>query len=77
MDDHWREFRDLCYPEGTGAEQNKQLHRAFFAGAICLKEELQKISTLQGDLNPVALANLYQEILAVGQAHATNPQKRN
>jgi hypothetical protein len=34
LNEEWINFRDKAYPHGTGADQNRQLHQAFFAGAI-------------------------------------------
>jgi hypothetical protein len=35
----WHEYRDACYPQGCSAEQNRECHQAFMAGALIgLKE---------------------------------------
>lgn len=34
LQDQWREYRDACYPTGIPAEQNRECHQAFFAGAL-------------------------------------------
>jgi hypothetical protein len=77
MQAHWREYRDRVYPQGTGPEQNKQLHRAFFAGCLCLKEEFEKLATLPGDAAVVELEKLYREVVEIAGAHAQNCEARN
>ena len=34
LQDEWKKYRDLVYPDGMSADQNRQIHQAFFAGAF-------------------------------------------
>jgi hypothetical protein len=57
---HWRVFRDKAYPGGMVADQNRQLHQAFFAGAFVALQESQKLADLPED---TAVASLHAMIV--------------
>lgn len=47
LNQSWREYREAVYPVALPADQNAQLHQAFFAAAfVCLHEHVDEISRL-------------------------------
>jgi len=44
--DEWRRYRDIMYPQGVSAAQNKECHQAFMAGALQAFCLVQLISNL-------------------------------
>ena len=41
LEEHWRKYRDACYPEGCPADQKKECQQAFFAGAFVALKEIE------------------------------------
>lgn len=44
MQELWREYRDKVYPKDIPAEQNRECHQAFMAGAFTALTEWVRIS---------------------------------
>lgn len=44
MQVEWRKYRDACYPDGIGAQQNKECHQAFFSGALVIAKHILEIA---------------------------------
>lgn len=79
MQDEWRYFRDLCYPTGMDPEQNKQLHQAFFAGALSVLGVFDEIAKIpDGSSKDVhAYEKLRQEVMQVCGFRAGTLKNRN
>lgn len=60
LQDHWRVYRDKAYPNVMTANQNRQLHQTFFAGAWVALLEAQRLADLPED---TAVANLHSMIV--------------
>jgi hypothetical protein len=44
--DHWDDYKSHCYPNGVSGRRLTEVHQAFFAGAMIMMEELQKVGGL-------------------------------
>lgn len=44
LSNQWREYRDKVYPKDIPAEQNRECHQAFMAGAFIALTEVEKLS---------------------------------
>lgn len=78
MAEEWKKYRDLCYTAGPlPAEQNKQLHQAFFAGAFIYMLEMEAITALPEDQAMVELSKLQREVREIVSARASSIQGRN
>lgn len=63
--DEWRGYRDKVYPHGMGADQNKELHMAFFAGAlVALKLSIEETADLPTEKAVPQIAALINEAKA-------------
>lgn len=45
LNELWKDYRNACYPEDIPAEQNRECHQAFMAGAFAALTEWVKRST--------------------------------
>ncbi len=77
MQDHWRDYKDKVYPKGMTADQMKQLHQAFFAGAFMASTEFQIIAALPDEQADEAVAKLIHEILEINEASVAVIRARN
>lgn len=77
MLEHWKQYRDQCYPGELEGDQNKQLHQAFFAGALCTLQTISKIGDLPEAQADGELGKLQIEILEINQARADAVKARN
>lgn len=78
MQDEWRSYRDSCYTKGLPAMQNKEVHQAFFAGALTfLKITTDEIAALPDDEAVVEYAKLQREIKEIVQARIKTLEGRN
>ena len=78
LNDLWREYRDQLYPGGEmPADQNKQLHMAFFAGAIVMIEEVKSAVLLPYPEAMRRLVDLEREVTEICRAHADSAKGRN
>lgn len=79
MQEEWKIFRDLCYPNGIEGEQNKQLHQAFFAGALSILGAFDEIArTPDGTGEDVrAYDKLRQEVMQICTMRVKSVEARN
>lgn len=77
LQDEWREYRDQVYPKGIPANQNRELHGAFFAGALCYSQSMDSIVNLPGDEQIAALARLKNEVWEINANRAHVAKNRN
>lgn len=77
MQEEWKKYRDMVYPKGMTAEQNKQLHGAFFAGALSYMMS-QRVATNEPEEAAFKrLAALEREVFEVNAQRAMLAGKRN
>jgi hypothetical protein len=68
LSSRWKEYRDKVYPTGIPADQNRECHQAFMAGAL---EALTILQVVSGDAETEAqydaaakrLSEVYKEAL--------------
>lgn len=77
LQEEWREYRDKVYPEGIGADQNRELHGAFFAGALCYSQILDAVANLPDDQIEAALKKLKGEVWDVNLNRCIVAKARN
>jgi hypothetical protein len=70
MQEQWREYRDKVYRPDMPASQNKELHQALFAGALCTLTTFTEIALLNDPEGVKALAALRKEISEICKARA-------
>lgn len=73
----WREYRDLCYPDGMPAVQNRECHQAFFAGAMCILTYQTGITVLDDDEAMKVLGRVQREVEGVCAHMAKGVEIRN
>lgn len=44
LQDFWREYRNAIYPKDIPAEQNRECHQAFMAGALVALQRVEALS---------------------------------
>jgi len=78
LQDEWQKYKQACYPQGITANQNRECHQAFFAGALVA---LQSVKTIANALPEghaaAAVGALMMEAELVTGAHVANLKKRN
>lgn len=59
----WKQYRDKCYPPDMAADQNRECHQAFMAGAFSALTEIQVIGANVQDEDEAAqqVGNLCRE----------------
>lgn len=78
MAEEWKKYRDLCYTaRPLPAEQNKQLHQAFFAGAFTYMQQIEAITMLPEEEAMVALSKLQREVREFVVLTGSSIQGRN
>lgn len=77
LQDLWREYRDQCYPEGMIAEQNKQLHQAFFAGCLVSLRSCVSLAAMTDDDAVKELGKLLTEAETICSHRAKSCKERN
>lgn len=77
LQEEWRSYRDACYPNGTNARQNKEVHQAFFSGAFVLAILLDAVAELPEEEACVELKKLKDEIKQVLAARISTLKARN
>ena len=78
MQEEWKTYRDKVYPEGIPADQNRELHGAFFAGALCYLLAMDEIATLPNDEEiGMALEKLKREVWEINTNRARVARERN
>jgi hypothetical protein len=79
LQDDWREYRDKVYPKGMSADQNRELHGAFFAGALCYLLQLDAMMDLNLNEEQVmgALSKLKREVWEINAGRAHVAKARN
>lgn len=75
----WKQYRDAVYPRDISAEQNRECHQAFMAGALVTLRRLREISTLSEDKAVQNLAALHSEAeeFARLRVNVLNAKNRN
>jgi len=77
LQDLWREYRDKVYPDGVSADQNRECHQAFFAGAFVMFSEMSQASELSEDAALRRTGALYDEAKQTLEARGMNLKARN
>lgn len=78
LQENWREFRDQVYPKDMPAIQNRELHGAFFAGALIYAQAMDEIANLPTDEQiGAALTKLKREVWEVNANRAHVAKARN
>jgi hypothetical protein len=77
LQDLWREYRDKCYPNSIPADQNRETHQAFFAGAFTMFVEMSAASELKAPDDIKRTKALSDEAMAVCAARAMNLKAQN
>ena len=77
LQDHWREYRDACYPTGIPAEQNLECHQAFFAGCLVALRSCTALAAMTDDDALRELQRLLTEAETVCAARAQTLKERN
>ena len=66
MQEHWREYRDQCYPDGLDGAQNRECHQAFFSAAfVILYNVLAEVSQMSDEDAVSTLKRLQTEVAEV------------
>lgn len=74
----WAKYRDACYPDGIPADQNRECHHAFFAGALSvLSQMVESADKLSEDEGAKLLGALIQEAQGRCQEIADVMKARN
>ncbi|MBC8094350.1 MAG: hypothetical protein H7Y43_00930 [Akkermansiaceae bacterium] len=74
----WEDYRDALFPQGgLSAEQNKQLHQAFFAGALCFMIETEQIAALPDAQAVTGLGQITRECLEINSSRVSAAKARN
>ena len=73
----WKNYRDKVYPAGMPAQQNIEVHQAFFAGALQAMAELQTAADLPGDQALNRVTELTNEVNDVCRERIQNLKARN
>lgn len=61
----WKEYRNSVYPEGIPADQEREVHQAFFAGALVMCGYLEAVERLPVDEGVALLEAVVREAKAV------------
>ena len=78
LQDEWREYRDAVYPKGIPANQNLELHQAFFAGAlVVLNLAIQRAGELSEEGAFKQIGNLIREAEQTCSQRAYTLKNRN
>ena len=78
LQDKWREYRDACYPDGISGIQNREIHQAFFAGALIAFTTTDNNSKgLSDEEGAVQLGKLVREALEVCQHWVISSKQQN
>jgi hypothetical protein len=77
LQDHWQTYKASCYPAGMTTEQHKQLHQAFFAGALVMMQEMQEASEHDDEGAVRRMDSLINECLSVNQIRLNMVKGRN
>lgn len=70
IQEQWRMYRDMCYPGyPLPADQNRQLHQSFYAGAWIMFQSMEALADLPEGLAKVTLQALRLEVEAMVKQH--------
>jgi len=75
----WQEFATACYPSGMVPDQERQLHRAFFSGAlVAIQSVMRSADTAATEEQGIRrLDALLNECLEFGKHQQFGIQRRN
>lgn len=69
INDRWLEFRNQCYPHGMTLEQERQVWRAFWAGAFVTFNAITQCSEHPDNEAEFLLSKIQTEIEQAIQSH--------
>lgn len=77
MAEKWLEYRDLIYPQGVSAVQDRECELAFMAGGITVYTAMLKAGELSDREAARALKRLEAELMSYARRKVVSGRERN